>query len=154
MIIQIALLITLIFYSIVVSQSFSYIISLRDVHENLDAAGYIITRKLTDKNFRLKFKWVFYATLVSNIILCIVSVIDYSPIVLICSLIAWLAFVADTFFMLKGNMPINNLINTWTTENYPANWASYRQKWLSAFAKRQVANITGFIALLVAAIFR
>ena len=150
---EIIFFITLLSYSIVVAQSFSYIISLRNVHESLDAVGYIVVRKHTDRNFRAKFKWVFYATLICTTGLCVAAAIEGNKFVLICSAIAWIAFVLDTVFMMKGNMPINNLINTWKEDDYPADWESYRKKWLDAFAKRQVANITGFISLLVAAVF-
>jgi MFS superfamily sulfate permease-like transporter len=54
---------------------------------------------------------------------------------------------------MKGNMPINNLINTWTAENYPANWEYYRAKWLRIFFYREIATITGFVSLVTGVVF-
>ena len=151
--IRILLFITLLAYSFVVSQSFSYIIALHNTQKNLDARGYIGLRKLLDKNFRAKFKYVFYLTLISTTVLCILTFLRSNNVLFIGSLIAWLGFVADTVFMLKGNIPINNIINTWSPESYPADWELYREKWLRVFKRRQIANIIGFISLVFAAVF-
>jgi hypothetical protein len=151
--IRITLFVTLIAYSFIVSQSFSYIIALHNTQKNLDARSYIVLRKLLDKNFRVKFKYVFYLTLISNSLLCILTIQEPTNLLFIGSLIALIGFVADTVFMLKGNMPINNYINSWSPDNYPADWEIHRAKWLRVFTRRQVANITGFTCLLFAAVF-
>ncbi|MEI9945943.1 MAG: hypothetical protein WDN26_17195 [Chitinophagaceae bacterium] len=52
MITSIIILLNLLAYSMVVSQSFSYMIALDNVQRNLPAASYIDLRKLLDKNFR------------------------------------------------------------------------------------------------------
>lgn len=154
MILQIILFLTLIAYSMVVAQSFSYIISLSSVQSNMKVETYIEFRKLTDMNFRKKFKYVFYTTLICTTLLCIVAANQPGKWIFWAALIAWLGFITDTVFMMKGNMPVNNAINTWTMEDYPASWQQYRQRWLRAFLGRQIANITGFIALVAAAVFR
>ena len=151
--IRITLFVTLIAYSFFVSQSFSYIIALHDTQRNLDAKGYIVLRKLLDKNFRAKFKYVFYLTLISNTILCILTIRQPDSLLCIGSLIALIGFVVDTVFMLRGNMPINNYINTWSPDSYPADWEIHRANWLRIFSRRQIANIIGFTSLLFAAVF-
>ncbi len=151
--IRITLFATLIAYSFLVSQSFSYIIALHNTQKNLDARAYIVMRKLFDKNFRAKFKYVFYLTLITNTLLCILTIQEPTSLLFIGSLIALIGFVTDTAFMLRGNMPINNYINTWSPDDYPADWELHRAKWLSIFTRRQVANIIGFTSLLFAAVF-
>ena len=151
--IRITLFLTLIAYSFLVSQSFSYIIALHNTQKNLDSRSYIILRKLLDKNFRAKFKYVFYLTLISNTLLCILTILEPTRLLFFGSMIALIGFVVDTAFMLKGNMPINNYINSWSPDNYPADWEIHRAKWLRIFSRRQVANIIGFTSLLFAAVF-
>ena len=151
--IPILLFITLLAYSFVVSQSFSYIIALHNTQKNLDARSYIRLRKLLDKNFRAKFKYVFYITLISSTVLCILSFREPNSLLFIGSLIAWMGFAVDTIFMLKGNIPINKIINTWSPDNYPTDWEIQRAKWLRVFTRRQIANIIGFTSLLFAAVF-
>lgn len=145
--------INLLAYGIIVSQSFSYIIALSNVQKKLQATSYIELRKLLDKNFRKKFSIVVYTTLCTSTLLTILCGSNPYCLLFITSAIAWVALIADTILTLSGNMPINKIINNWTVENYPDNWATYRKKWLSVFSKRQVANIIGFLSLLIGAVF-
>lgn len=151
--IKVIVFIYLLAYTFIVSQSLSYIISLHNVQKNLTALSYVEFRKLTDKNFRAKFKFVFYATLIIGPIVIWATVKDGVGLLAVTTIISYVAFWVDAIIMLKGNMPINNLINTWSKENYPDNWVSYRDKWLYVFRLRQIANITGFIALLGGIVF-
>ena len=152
--VNIIIIMNLVFYSIIVSQSYSYLISLSDVQKNMDAGEYISFRQKTDKNYRRKFAPVIYGTLASNILLIMVSGSHPTGLLFITALLAFIALVGDILFTLKGNMPINNLINTWTADKYPDNWETYREDWLQVFRKRQALNITGFILLLVGAILQ
>ena len=150
---QVILFLNLLVYSFIVSQSFSYIISLENVQKNLSVLSYIEFRKLTDKNFRAKFKWVFYAALIIGPVAIYLTGKNSGTVLFITTTISYVAFWIDAIIMIKGNLPINTLINTWTSENYPQNWMAYRDKWLSVFHLRQLANITGFISLLTGIVF-
>lgn len=147
------LFINLLISSIVVSQAFSYIIALRNVQENLQAPAYIELRHLTDSNFRRKYPYVVYASLVSGTLLMVWCAMNMQSLLFIMASLAWICTVADILLTVKGNMPINNLVNTWQTTQYPADWQQYRDRWLQIFRWRQVAMIAGFIALLTAALF-
>ncbi|MFT3680433.1 MAG: hypothetical protein QM791_09190 [Ferruginibacter sp.] len=152
--VQIILFITLLFYSIVVSQSFSYIISLTAIQQEMDVTCYIKFRQATDKKFQARFKPVIYVTLFSNILLVTLAALQTNSILFISANISLLALIADIIFTLKGNVPINNIINKWTVHDYPADWQVYRKKWFSFFCKRQIANIIGFIGLLAGTVIR
>ncbi|MGE5106530.1 MAG: hypothetical protein ACM3H8_03230, partial [Sphingobacteriales bacterium] len=86
--IKIVLFINLLAYSFIVSQSFFYIIALEDVQRNMQPLAYIELRKLLDKNFRAKFKYLFYATLVTSPLLAILAFVNNQNILFICALIA------------------------------------------------------------------
>lgn len=151
---KILILLNLIIYSVIVSQSFMYMIALRNVQENMGAASYIELRKLLDRNFLKKFKPVVYSALLLGLTLAVAAVFQSSGVLLAGSSIAFAGLLIDIVLIVKGNMPINRFINSWTLETFPVNWVKYRNKWLYWFSWRQVANITGFIALLIAAVFR
>lgn len=150
---KIILLFTLLAYSIIVSQSYMYLLALKHVQLNLDANSYIEMRKLIDESMKGSFKYVIYTALLSNLLLVICTLKNPGSIVFISAAIAFAALSIDTIIAVKGNIPINDVINTWTSESYPANWAEFRTKWLQIFQYRQMANITGFISLLIAAVF-
>lgn len=153
MIFEITLALTIIAFSATVSQSFMYIIALRKVQNDMEAPAYIELRKLLDINFRAKYKYVVYASLISNIFLVAASWYVNNEFLLIFSSIALLSLMVDVALTIKGNMPINKRINGWLPDNYPDNWEEYRSQWLRIFCFRQIANLTGFACLITGAVF-
>lgn len=145
--------ITLLAHAMIASQSFMYILSLKHLQLNLGATGYTEIRKLTDASMRASFKYVIYAALLANVLLLIASAKTPASLVFITATIALLALVAEILITLKGNLPINDIINTWSADNVPANWTVIREKWFTIFQYRQIINITGFVSLLVGAVF-
>ena len=130
-----------------------YILSLKDVQFSLDANPYTELRKLLDTSMRSKFKYVIYAALVTNLVLLILTIQHPGSLLFIMATIAFVALITDTLLTVKGSLPINDIINTWTPTNYPANWADYRAQWFTVFRYRQMANIIGFICLLTGVVF-
>jgi uncharacterized membrane protein len=153
MLVKALFLFTLLAYSIIVSQSFSYIIALKNIQLSLNAGSYIELRKLLDVNFRANFTYVVYAALITNLLLVLTTIKNPSSLLFITAAIAFVALIADTLLTVKGNLPINDIINTWSSDNYPTNWTDYRTKWLNIFHYRQIANIMGFVSLLIGAVF-
>jgi len=130
-----------------------YIIALKNVQNCMNASSYIELRKLLDTNFRANYKYAVYGALFTNLLLVLVNLKSPGGLLFISSSIAFIALVADTLLMMKGNMPINKLINTWSVDHYPANWEYYRTKWLRIFYYREIATIAGFLSLLIGAVF-
>lgn len=64
---KIILLFTLLAYSIIVSQSFMYILALKDVQLNIGANTYVERRKLIDASMRSNFNYVIYAAILFNL---------------------------------------------------------------------------------------
>jgi hypothetical protein len=130
-----------------------YFIALKNAQLGMQAKSYIEFRKLLDAGFNAKFKYVMYAVLITNLLLVLITVKQPAGLLFITAATAFIAIVIDTMIAVKGNIPINNLINTWSADQYPGNWFTYRTKWLQYFRYRQLANITGFISLAIGAIF-
>lgn len=149
---KIVLLLTLLAYSMIVSQSFMYLLSLKQMQLNLGFSAYTEVRKLIDASMRMNFKYVIYATLLLNFMLVILTAKQPASLLFFTSIIALVAFVVDTLLTVKGNMPINDIINTWSAANAPSDWEYYRAKWLTIFGYRQLVNIIGFVSLLVGAV--
>jgi hypothetical protein len=150
---RIILAITLLAYAIIASQAFMYILSLKQVQLNLGANSYTEIRKLIDISMRASFKYVIYAALLANLLLVLATVKTPASLVFITATIAFVALAAEILLTLKGNLPINDVINTWSADNVPANWTSFRDKWFTIFQYRQFASITGFVSLVIGAVF-
>lgn len=150
---KIILVITLLAYAMIASQAFMYLLSFKQVQLNLGASTYTEVRKLTDSSMRASFKYVIYAALLANLFLVISTAKTPGSLMFITSIIALIALVAEILLTVKGNLPINDVINSWSADNLPANWELFRTKWFTIFQYRQLASITGFISLLVGAVF-
>ena len=153
MLIDLVLFFTLLAYSIIVSQSFMYILALRHMQLHLAATEYIAVRKLIDAGMNARFRYVIYAALLLCLLLVIVCAISGSGVLFLSACIAFVALVADTFITVKKNLPINAEINRWENDNFPGNWEKYRSRWLMFFQYRQILNITGFVCLLAGVVF-
>lgn len=145
--------ITILAYAMIASQAFMYILSLKQVQLNLNAGSYTELRKLIDISMRASFKYVIYAALLANVLLVISTIKTSTSLVFITATIALVALVAEILLTLKGNLPINDVINTWSADTIPANWTSFRDKWFTIFQYRQIASITGFVSLVIGAVF-
>lgn len=150
---KIILLITLLSYSIIVSQSFMYILSLKNTQMALGGSSYTEVRQLIDANMRGFFKYVVYAALLFSLLLVIVNSNAPTGVQFISAALAFIALTADVLLTVKGNMPINDIINGWAPGNFPDNWKEIRQDWFRIFQYRQVANIAGFLSLLAGTVF-
>ncbi len=150
---KINLLITLLAYSIIVSQPFMYFLALKQAQLGLQFESYMEVRKLIDLAMRANLKYVIYAVLLANISLIFLTYKNGNTILFYSAISALLALVVDVLLTLKGNLPINDVINTWSADNVPENWVAFRNKWFAIFQYRQIASITGFISLLIGAVF-
>lgn len=150
---KIILLATLLCYTVMVSQPLMYILSLRNTQMALGGSSYTEVRQLIDANMRGLFKYVIYAALLSTLLLLIVSIKTPGSLLFISAAIAFVALVADTLLTVKGSLPVNDIINTWSPGNFPENWMEIRQRWFSIFEYRQWILIAGFVSLLAGAIF-
>jgi uncharacterized membrane protein len=108
---------------------------------------------LLTENLQTPLQLVYYTTLGASILLTAFCVVNTSGWLLICSVIALVALLEDVLLAVKGNIPLNKFINSWTPINYPSNWKQYRSKWFTLYHVRQILNITGFVSLLAGLVF-
>ncbi len=151
--IKITLFITMLLYVFVISQSFFYILAMSSTLKKMQAETYIETRNLLTERLKTPLQIIYYATLGSSVLLTSFCVVNPSGWLFICSIIALIALLADVILAVKGNIPLNTFISSWTTANYPSDWKQYRSKWFTLYHVRQVLNITGFVSLLAGLVF-
>ena len=153
MAIKITLFITLLMYAVVISQSFFYILAMSVTLKKMRAQTYIETRNLLTTNLQAPLQIVYYTTLSASVLLTAFCVVNPGGLLFITSFVALVALLADVVLALKGNIPLNKFINSWTSWDYPDNWQQYRAQWFNLYHIRQALNITGFISLLAGLIF-
>jgi hypothetical protein len=150
---KLLLLLALLAYSVIASQSFMYLLTLEHVQLSLGGAGYVELRKLIDAGMHKGFKrWVSAAAL-STLAVVLTHADDPLGLRFLAASIALMGLVVDALLAVKGSLPINAAINTWSPDHFPSDWAEYRARWFTVFRYRQVASLGGFASLLVAAVF-
>jgi len=153
MAIKITLFITLLMYAAVISQSFFYILAMSVTLKKMRAQTYIETRNLLTATLQAPLQIVYYITLSASVLLTAFCVVNPGGLLFITSLISLVALLADVVLALKGNIPLNKYINSWSSWDYPDNWQQYRAQWFNLYHIRQALNITGFVSLLAGLIF-
>ncbi len=153
MITNIIQFVNLIAYALVTSQPLFYLLAMSKAQKSMSAPTYIETRNLLDKHLQVSLRIVYYCTLVTSSVFFLWSVKDPLTMRALCSGISLIAFLIDLRLLLSADIPINKIISGWTPQNYPADWENYRNKWFYYYHRRQIADIVGFISLLVCAIF-
>jgi len=150
--IRIAIITNLIAYSIVVSQPLFCIVALGRAQQALSAAAYIELRQRINFVMTSRVPVIYLSTLVTGLLVLVLSLRlrDWSG--LATAAVPLLCLVIDIIFMMRENVPINGVIDQWSTTNYPEDWEMYRTKWFEIFAYRQVLLLVGFFALLVGAV--
>ena len=151
--IKITLFVTLLMYAFVISQSFFYILAMSSTLKKMKAGTYIETRNLLTENLQTPLQLVYYGALGASLLLASFCVLNPGGWLFITSVIALVALLADVLLAVKGNVPLNKFINSWTSNNYPENWKHYRSRWFNLYHVKQALNITGFVSLLAGLIF-
>lgn len=152
--IRVAFIANLFAYSIVVSQPLAYIVFLGSAQRALSAPAYIELRQRINAVMTRRLPVAYFSLLATLLLLIVLSLSSRNWNGLVTSSIALLCLFIDIFFMMRENVPINGVIDQWSTTNYPADWEHYRTKWFAVFAYRQVVLLVGFCSLVVGAVFQ
>jgi hypothetical protein len=151
---ELAMFVNLAMFAIVASQPLFYAVALGHASRALSAPAYIELRNAINVVMKRRVPVVYLGTLASSVGVLVLSVLAGEQWLAVTSAVALAALVADAALMLRENVPINGVIETWTPTRYPADWETYRSRWMAIFAVRQVVLAIGFASLLAGAVFR
>lgn len=151
--IRIAMLLNLVVFSIIVSQPFFYLLALTAAQRGLSAAAYIELRQRINPVMTRRVPLIYGAALVTSVALVALAFAAGNGLVLGTGALALLGLIADLGYMIRENVPINHVMDRWSTSDYPSDWQAYRDKWFGMFAYRQALLALAFGSLLVGAVF-
>jgi hypothetical protein len=152
--VRIAIAANLFAYSIVVSQPLAYALFLSRAQRALSAAAYIELRQCINRVMNRRLPAVYATAFATSLVSLLLAIRLSSWSVLITAALALLCLVLDVILMLRASLPINGILDRWSTTNHPENWADYRERWFAVFAYRQAVLLIGFLGLLLGAGFR
>jgi hypothetical protein len=140
-------IITLLLYSLLVSQSFFYVMGYGAALNKLSATAFIEQRVAIDTAIAGRLRFLYIACLICLLFLLYLSCTN-DLVFLTNILLALSCLVLDMFIAIKKNIPLNKTIATWDLNNYPEDWQETRSEWLRYFSWRMIACITGFLYFL------
>lgn len=144
-----ATVITLFLYAFVVSQPFFYVMSLGDASDALTAPAYVELRHAINRAMNARLPRLYVATAVSGIALAVIAARLEAYVLATSAAVSVVGLVVDLLIALRTNIPINRIIETWTSTAYPDDWATYRRSWTAAFTVRQGVLTFAYATLLV-----
>ena len=151
---KLAMLVNLAFFATVVSQPLFYAVALGHASRALSAPAYIELRNAINAVMKRRVPVMYLGALATCLSVLVLSFLDGDRWKAMTSALALAALIADAALMVRENVPINGVIETWTPMQYPADWETYRTRWMAIFAVRQVLLVIGFVSLLIGAVFR
>jgi hypothetical protein len=152
--IRVAIIANLIAYSIVVSQPLFYMVALTGAQRALSAPAYIELRQRINALMSRRVSVIYLGALIMASLLLVLALRIQGWGVVATTLVALLCLLLDVVLMIRENVPINGVIDRWSTTSYPDDWETYRTKWFAVFGYRQVVLLVGFLSLLIGAVFQ
>lgn len=151
---RLALLANLLAYAVVVSQPLFYLVAMTGAQRALTAPAFVELRQRINAVMTRRLPAIYAVTLVTSLILLLLAALAGDRGVLATALVALVCLLVDVWLMVRENVPINGVIDRWSTTDYPEDWQDYRTRWFAIFAYRQVALLAGFLSLLSGAVFQ
>ena len=149
---RVSIVLSLLAYAVVLSQPLAYLFFLGTAQRALSPAAYIELRQRINAVMTRRISLVYSAALVTVLSQLALAWRSDAGASFVAAAVALACLLVDVFFMLRENVPINGVMDRWSTTEYPADWERYRAKWFAIFAYRQVVLLVGFVALLVGAV--
>ncbi len=149
---RIAIVANLMAYATVVSQPLFYVVALGDAQRALSAPAYIELRQRINAVMTKRVPWIYGSALATSLLVIALSLRHGSGTQAVAAAIALACLGVDVAWMVRENVPINGVVDSWSPTAPPDDWESYRAKWFAIFAYRQVLLGVGFLALLVGAV--
>jgi hypothetical protein len=139
---RIAIVLNLAVFSLVVSQPLFYLIALTHAQRALSAPAYIELRQHVNAIMNRRLPPIYVAALLLDITVLLVAIRAGAVLETVTAATTLLALLADAFFMIRENVPINGVMDAWSTTSYPPDWEHYRARWFEIFRHRQLVLLS------------
>jgi len=149
---ELAIVVALLAYAVVVSQPLAYLFFLGKAQRELSAPAYIELRQRINAVMTKRISIVYLAALLALILQLVIAWRSDAWASFAAAAVALACLLVDAWFMLRENVPINGVVDGWSVTAYPADWETYRAKWFAIFAYREVVQLVGFVGLLIGAV--
>lgn len=134
---------------ILAGQAFFYTIGGAAGLKSVSASTFIEQRKAIDIVIGPYLRVIYPATVLISLAVLVLLRQQVNSLAFVLSTLTLLLVLIDIAFAVKGDIPLNNQINSWSPSVYPANWATVRNQWFYYMQWRQVCSIGGLVCVLL-----
>lgn len=106
---------------------------------NLSASSYLEQQQNTIRSLSVLMTSLVVIASIITIIAAFLQKNDKAAFITL--LFAAIFFIMCILISAFGNKPIDNVVMTWTTNNLPTNWTTFRDKWWSLHILRTIAEL-------------
>lgn len=153
--IQILRFLQLLSFLVVATQLMYYLFVMGEALKGISINGFLEQRQVVDALVVKRLRFFYYTSLLLTLTVAVLTAKQPASPAFITSVIAFVCLVADIAIALKGNGPINALVNTWAPgQPTTANWEAVRVQWLDFIRYRGIISAAGLLSLLSAWVFR
>ncbi len=142
-------LLHLLSYVLVTSQVLFYLFILGDSLKVVSLDTFFELRKVIDSLMIGRFKLMYYSCLALSIIVVVLATKNPHAAFFISSAVALVCLAIDLAITIKGSMPLNALMHTYSPGDKSINWDDLRTQWLDYMKYRGVFICAGMLSLLV-----
>jgi hypothetical protein len=125
---------------------------LSDAFAAVSMENFIEMRKAIDKVIVGRITVIYYCCLALSLVVVFLSIKEKNSLLVVTSVIALVCLIVDTVIAVKGNVPINNLINA-LPETEVLKAVDLRAQWLTFIHYRGILATLGMISLLTGLVF-
>lgn len=147
-------LLQLVAYLVITSQLLFYLMILSDSMKQISLVNFIEVRKVVDALMEHRFRIVYYTGVILTLAVVILSAKKPDSIFFVTSSIALVCLIIDVSIAMKGNIPINKLINSYLPGDTSQDWSALRLHWLQLVNIRAIFIVTGFASQLFGLIWQ
>lgn len=145
---KIILLLYLTCYLLVSAQLLYYVVVMGEALKKIPIQHFLQLRKSVDPLVVARYQWLYGLSLVLSASAMLLAQRDSNSLVGICLIISCACLVLDIALALKGNQPLNAMVNGDALgERWPA-WEILRFQWIRFIRFRGVISGVGMVTLL------
>lgn len=136
-------------YAFVASQHFFFLFALGRVSLGLSGPAYAALRQQINAVITPRIMRLYPTTALIALALAGLGLLEGRGRLALGALVSAACLVVDLVLAVKGNVPLNTIMNGWRPDALPEDWPIVRARWHDVFTVRQVVLSVGFVALVV-----
>lgn len=140
-------------YLIITSQLLFYLVILSDALKQVSLDNFMELRKIVDGLMTTRFRVIYYAALILTLTVVILSIKNPTSVIFVTSCVALVCLIIDVTLAMRGNVPINSIVNAYSPGDMTHNWAGLRLQWLKLINIRGSFVVLGIVSQLAGLIW-